>query len=355
MTAEVSEQVQILPVYTWWQQRQRELAGESSPQYERVESPLRDSSTPSLKVVETEKTLRKGFFGKKKGKVAVNMQVRDSYYSNLGQNPDSPSNSLSMPISMRYMPISADLPPNVSSLSARLHACTRYNVDPSNTQSLSGTYNTSITLLKALTPSTSSPLWLEDSSSSSLSFTTNLLIPMSLPSPVGTSTVKGQKILLPTFSSCYISRSYEIEVKVGFEGGNELALRVPITIIAKPGTSQAEKEFAESVRVADEWSPPGHETVAGNIEPELIRPTAENIRTPEMLNVEVLEAQEVTTETPGETEHVHVVPEGRPELVSQAPVVPQPELVTESPPDYEVVIAEMNKFGVHTRITALAA
>jgi hypothetical protein len=147
---------------------------------------------------------------------------------------------------------------------------------------------------------------------------------------------------LPSFESCYISRSYEIEVKVAFERGSEIVLRMPISIIAKPGTQEGEREFSEVIRVADDWSPPEHETVAGVLEPELVRPTAANIRTPELVNVEVLEAQDVLREG---TDSIH----SRHEMGVETPSTP------ESPPDYEHVVEEINKIGVNVRITAVAA
>src|SRR5271155_1348043 len=139
VVAESIEPVQIMPLYPWWQSRRPRQA---SPSYELVESP---SQTPSEhghpKTVEVEKTLKKGFLGKKKGRVTVSMEVPDSYHINVGQS-DNTVNPLSMPIKMRYSPISADLPPNVNSLSARLHARTKYNVDSGKDPRNSGVYNT---------------------------------------------------------------------------------------------------------------------------------------------------------------------------------------------------------------------
>lgn len=339
--AESIEPVQIMPVYPWWQSRRSQ---QTSPSYELVES---TSQTPSQHgqptTVEVEKTLKKGFLGKKKGRVAINIEVPESYHINVGSS-DNTVNPLSMPIQMRYSPISADLPPNVSSLSARLHACTKYNVDSGKVQRNAGTYNTSITLLKAATPSTSTPLWLEDSTSDKLSFVSNLLIPMNLPPAAGSPSSKGQKILLPSFNSCLISRSYEFEVRIGFEGGSEVVVRLPTSIIAKPATSAAETALEEAVRVADNWAPPGQDTVAGEVEPELLRPTLRN------LNINDPESNETSdTEEPSGTNVGPRPTEALPDQIANVP--------SDSPPDYELLVnATFNDKTVDgRRVIAIAA
>ena len=108
---------------------------------------LPSESNPS-NTVETERKIRKGFWGKKKGIVSVSIEVRDSYIINVGHSQATSLNSFSMPIKMRYSPISADLPPSVSSLSARLYAHTTYNVDSHKDPRNSGKYNTSVTILR---------------------------------------------------------------------------------------------------------------------------------------------------------------------------------------------------------------
>src|SRR5438046_4103516 len=159
VAAEAIEPVQILPMYCWWQSRQSQPPRESSMS-ERGECPLGLPSESNLsKTVEAEKTIKKGFLGKKKGTVTVAIEVPDSYHINVGHS----QTTYFMPVKMRYSPISADLPPSVSSLSARLHARTAYNVDARKDPRNSGTYSMNVTILKTSTPSTSTPLWLEDS------------------------------------------------------------------------------------------------------------------------------------------------------------------------------------------------
>ena len=336
IAAEANEPVHIFPVYAWWSKRPAPMSHESSPDYERVESPFRppqESLQP--RVIEREKVLKKGLFGKKRGKIAIGVEVQDSYYISVGHNHATMPNSKSLPIKMRYSPMSADLPPNVSSLSARLHARTTYSVDPSKPH-FTGTYGTSLAILKSSTPSTATPLWLEDSSTSAISFVANLLIPMTLPSAPGSSQ---KQVLLPSFQSCHISRSYEIEVKIGLDGGNEIVLKVPTTIIAKPATQNDELAFEQQVNAADDWSPP--DDAESELEPELLRPTFLTLRNNDNERVE-----DENLASSDQESIPAVVDLARSEGVEEP---------TEPPPDYELMIAPISKNRVHERITAVAA
>lgn len=336
VAAEAIEPVQILPLYSWWQSLRPQLRSES-PTYERVEPPVGPPSESNpLNTVEAAGKIRKGFWGKRKGTVSVSIEVPDTYYINVGY---SSGTSLSMPIKMRYSPISADLPPSVSSLSARLHARTAYNVDWRKDPRNSGVYTTNVTILKSSTPSTSTPLWLEDSSSSQLSFISNLLVPINLPPAAGSRTAKGDKVLLPSFESCLISRSYEIEIRIGFHGGSEVTLRIPTSIVAKPGTAAAQAAFDNAIQIADNWTPPGQEVVASEVEPELPHPTQFN------LNID----DAAGSDTEGSMANSPTV--------ETAPL-PNEIVDTRSdlPPDYSVVITSINhkQVGGH-RVIAVPA
>ena len=277
-------------------------------------------------------------FGKKKGIVSVSVETADVYHINIGQSDTTLGNVLSMPIKMRYLPISADLPPRVSSLSARLHARTFYNVDSRRELRNGGTYNASVTILKTLNPSTSTPLWLEDSTSSQLSFVSNLLVPMNLPPAAGSQTAKGEKVLLPSFESCLVSRSYEVEVRVGFDGGSEIVLRFPTSIFAKPATSAAEAAFDSAVRVADNWSPPG-QVVAGEVEPELLRPTQFN------LNINDPDSSD-SSDTESATD-IHTGQQSPDQITG---------LLSDLPPDYAMIVESNNhKQVVEHHVTAVVA
>jgi len=100
---------------------------------------------------------------------------------------------------------------------------------------------------------------------------------MSLPPAAGSQTAKGDKVLLPSFESCLISRSYEIEVRIRFDRGNEVTLRIPTSIVAKPSTAAAEAAFFNAIRIADNWAPPGQGAVAGEVEPQVLRPAQFNL------------------------------------------------------------------------------
>ena len=333
VTAETVEPIQILPVYSWWRSCRSQIPSQSSPSYEYFESPISELT----KTIEVEKKIKKGIFGKKKGTVSISIETADSYHINIGQSEES-TNSLSMPIKMRYSPISADLPPCVTSLSARLHARTSFNVDGRKDPRNAGSYNTSVTILKTSTPSTSTPLWLEDSTSSQLSFVSNLLVPMNLPVAAGSTMTKGEKVLLPSFDSCLSSRSYEVEVRIGFDGGSEAVLRIPTAIVAKPATSAAEAAFDNAVRVGDNWTPSGQGVVAGEVEPELMRPTPFNLNITDADSSNSSDANLVADTSLGQRSLGQIT-----------------DLTSNTPPDYAVVIETINKQVLEHRVTAVAA
>ena len=290
VAAEASEPVQIMPIFSWWQERQSNVPSRSSPLYESINTP-RPSISGSNRIVHQEKTLKKGVLGKKKGVVSVSIEAPESYVINVGEKESGVA--LCMPISLRYSPISADLPLKVRTLSARLHANTKYNVDSRHQSHLARTWSTNVTILKTSTPSTSTPLWLEDSTSEKLAFVANMLMPMNLPPAAGSSVEKGATVLLPSFETCMISRSYDVEVKIGFEGGSDVVIRVPTSIVAKPATSVAETQFESAIIAADNWSPPEQEVLAG-IESELLRPTAQNLNTDDIRPLDQEETGEAT-------------------------------------------------------------
>jgi hypothetical protein len=314
-----------MPVYSWWQERRIQLPARASPTYERVQSPP-PSELGSARVTRAEKTLRRGVFGKKKGTVSVSIELPDSYHINVDENKTSVP--LSMPINLQYLPISADLPPKVRTLSARLHALTKCNIDPTHQElpHLERTYSASTTILKTSTPSTSTPLWLEDSCSERLSFVSNILMPMNLPPAACASVEKDTKVLLPSFESCMVTRSYEVEVKIGFEGG-DVVLRVPTSIIAKPATALAETALEISIRAADSWTPPGREVTA-EARSQPLRLTALDLATDDIQPAEEPEEEEARTE----------------EVVEASP----------TPPEYEVLVS-VDKSGMSQRVTAVAA
>jgi len=265
-----------------------------------------------------------------------------------------PPNSLTLPIKMRYVPITPDLPPNVTAISARLHSRTTFNVDSGKDFRNSGTYQSSNLILKASTPSPSTPLWVEDESSPDLSFVANLVMPVTLPPAAGSPDPKNQKVLLPSFESCFVSRSYEVEVRIGFDGRSEIALRIPISILAKPATQKAESELESAIQEADNWTPPGHETLNSSVEPELLRPTLRTLRIDDRSSVRSSEESTGTvTESPRMQSRdfqgccvEDVVP----------PVTPN--VPCEAPPDYSLVVQTVSTDkdnGVQQTVTAVFA
>jgi Bul1 C terminus len=333
LVEEASEPLQVLPLYSWWENRHP-----GTPTYEEVQSSSGEAtSTPSLKTTRVEKMLKKGFLGKKRGLLSVGIECPESYEVSVGGS-EPVKTALSIPIAMQYSPITADLPPKISLLSAKLLARTNFNVDSSHNRRNKGVYSTGVTLLKPSTPSTSTPLWLEDCSSGNLTFISNLLVPISLLPAAGTKTAKGEKVLLPSFESCLISRSYEIEVRIGFEGGNDVMARVPVSIRAKPPTAEAERDLENAIRTANDWVPPEHDAMVGTIEPELLRPTIQTLR----LNDSSTSDDDSASINSGAQE--------------PPPVVRTIQLPVGLPPDYEILVSSRNdKEIVEKRITARAA
>ena len=336
VAAEASERVQILSLYTWWQ---HQFSGNTSPTYEEMESPAGTGSpVANPKVTRVEKVLKKGLLGKKRGVISIGIEAPDSYDISVGTS-ETVKTAVSVAIQMRYSPITADLPPKISILSAKLLAHTTYNVDSNQDRRNQGVYSTSVKLIKPLTPSTSAPLWLEDSSSGELAFVSNLLVPISLPPAAGTRSVKGEKVLIPSFESCLISRSYEIEIRIGFDGGSDIMGRVPATILAKPPTCAAGRVLNDAIRSANEWTPPDQDAIARDLEPELLRPSIHNL-------------------------HLRDIPSRDDDSSPTDSATPQPStLITQTnqlpgrlPPDYEAQIASRNTKGIMEHfITAKAA
>jgi Bul1 C terminus len=243
LAAETVEQVKVVPVFQWWSRRHLHQVHRNFA--------FRDFV----------KVIKKGVFGKKKGKMNINIQVPEYYEIAV----ESTANSLSIPVNLRYYPASVDVPPNVTSLVAKLHSSTQYNVDAGRNSIFSGMYSSTVVMHRNWTPS---PLtWANGiDPSGRVVFTSTFLLPASLPSLVGPSG-KGTK-LLPSFESCLVSRSYSIEVKISFEGRNELACRFPIQFLAKPKDEQVFNAVMES---ADEWLA-GEELLRRPVDAEFMRP-----------------------------------------------------------------------------------
>jgi len=359
--AEVSEPIQIMPFYPWFQRQQSVRSGQASPAYEPTQPPFFQTPPPPsipTRTVEAEKKIKKGVFGKKKGSVQVSLEAPEFFELGVGHDETPlPPNSLTLPIKMRYLPITADLPPKVTAISARLHSRTTFNVDSHKDFRNSGTYQSSIVILKASTPSPSTPLWVEGESSTDLSFVANIVMPITLPPAAGSPDTQAQKVLLPSFESCFVSRSYEIEVRIGFDGGNELALRTPISILAKPATQKAESDLEYAIQAANNWTPPGHETLNASIEPELLRPTLRTLRIDDHRgSTSSEESTGTVTESPGMQAmefHGGCVEEVVPAVPAVTEIVPG-----EAPPDYSLVVqtvANGKDNGVQQTVTAVFA
>lgn len=249
--AEAYHAVQIIPVYASWhaQQVSKGLgqATEVGPNLEL-----------GKRTVQKDKLLKTGILRKTLGQVSISMDILPSYAIKLDIN--SP-NSISMPIKLRYLGQSNAPPPKITKLSARLYIFTKSTANLPPHLNLSSTYRTSLTVLKAATPSTSTSLWEEESHCGQLCSTMNLTIPLNLPPTAGSSKIKGENVLLPSFETLLISRSYDVEVKIDFENGGEVLLHCPIIFVAKPGTSAGETELDARIHHADSGGSPTYESI----------------------------------------------------------------------------------------------
>ena len=166
-----------------------------------------------------------------------------------------------MSVTLKYIAHSNLPPPRITTFSSCLHISTAFSVTSSFQPKLSSTYETGYKLLKGATPSKSSCIWRKGSHSQQTCYLTDLIIHLNLPPTVGSSKNKGTFVLLPSFECCSISRSYQIELKIGLEIGGDISVRFPASILAKPDTSLAETEFKEAISIADPWSSPHYNDV----------------------------------------------------------------------------------------------
>ena len=157
VVAEAREPIQVMPTYLRWQNCHFPLVAQTSPAYEPLQSSAFNPPC-TKKIAFAQKNLRKGFLRQSKGSLTVSVEIPGRFHLNVG---NLEGNSFSLPVILRYFPVSADVPPRVRSLSARLYAITKYNVDSGIDFRNVNSYATTIPLLNASTPSTSTPLWLE--------------------------------------------------------------------------------------------------------------------------------------------------------------------------------------------------
>lgn len=171
------------------------------------------------------------------------------------------SNSILIPVKLHYSGIACAAPPYVKSVSSRLLASTSFHVKSPGKSNITSTYQTSILLFNEGTPSRSSYVWTKHVQSDHTTWDTSLQVSLILPPTACSSHIKGTRVLLPSFRTCSISRTYEIELKFGFDVGANMAIIVPITILARPATTSAEVMLEEAFLKKDHEEAPSYESV----------------------------------------------------------------------------------------------
>jgi hypothetical protein len=250
-SAEAFHPVYILPVYAWW----RAISQDGSKN-----SAASDSSDPELtggNFVQKDKAMT-NIFQKKMGTLSMRVPRQPQHAIKLHCLRTNSVNSISIPVELHYLGNMDTPPPYIESISSRLHVTTSFNVGPTGGAS---TYKTNVVLLNAGTPSKSSYMWVKSVQSDELSWDTKLQVCLILPPTASPSQVKRTNVLLPTFRTCWISRSYELQLKLGFDFGGSILITVPITILARPSTHSAEAKLEEAFS-RDEEQSPSYESIA---------------------------------------------------------------------------------------------
>jgi len=250
-SAEAFHPVYILPVYPWWR-----AISQDDPK----NSAASDSSVPELtggNFVQEDKAIT-NLFQKTMGTLSMRVSGQPHHSIRLYCPKTNSANSISLPVQLHYLGNLDTPPPYIKSISSRLLVTTSFNVGPTGGAS---TYKTNVVLLNAGTPSKSSYMWVKSVQSDQLSWDTTLQVCLILPPTASPSHVKRTKVLLPTFRTCWISRSYELQVKIGFDFGGSILTTVPITILARPSTHSREAKLEEAFS-RDEEQSPSYESIA---------------------------------------------------------------------------------------------
>ena len=111
-----------------------------------------------------------------------------------------------------------------------------------------------------------------------------------------------------------------------------MSLRIPGSIIANPGTAASEAALDRAVWIADRWTRPGQDERVGEVDPELLRPTASNLA---LIDRQISDIGERDSRLTNE----HIMETGH--LSSQVPRGPRPdcEFITMSFNDKTVAYA----------------
>lgn len=254
-----------------------------------AEQPPLDTSADSEYVTRKERLLRKGVLKGKLGTLVVEAMEPPTMHMQARARPNEPTTSMAT-ITLRFDPAEEGVqPPRLGSLASKLKVCTFYastarQVHPTKTMSLQdlaqGLHSEQLNLstrcmagVKWATHQPHKPASRRDSACSTASmdspkvpmaseaykgksfFTAELKVPVTLPA---------NKIFVPTFHSCLISRIYQLklELSVGLAGTVDLRLPLQITCEGSRGDLSPRRtsvssglEISDDDDVADFFEP----------------------------------------------------------------------------------------------------
>lgn len=190
------------------------------------EPPMNITERDDLYKIEKSKKVRKNIFSTSQGRIsAVAAQPAAVHLSKEGYM----ASESSVPISFTFEPSSADvIPPQITSASMKIQSHTWFRDQPMRTLPTSGSqvlnfgYPYSVPLSKAETKiQWTQNVDMESTKTSPVFHTATLEVPFKLPT--------SDKMFVPTFHSCIVSRAYT--VKVVLEGDVKIDLVVPVQVV----------------------------------------------------------------------------------------------------------------------------
>lgn len=228
-----------MPISKWWNHIQRPLSGVG--QYLR-----KGPSDGELEVFQKEIIFKTGVFRTVQGKGSVTAYVPPIFPVRLDFRRTMSSTLYFVSIVIEYRAILGHVPPDITGVSSQLKASTSVVPDSSYTPRFTGPYRTTIATSNMITPS-SKGLWQKRIGNENTRWMAEISLPLDLPPIAGFQKRKGQKALVPTFSTCRITRTYEIEARFQFAFGGDCTIRFPVNFRLQLWSKQDEEVFQQSV------------------------------------------------------------------------------------------------------------
>jgi hypothetical protein len=203
-------------------------------------------SDGELQAFQEQIIFKTGVFRTVQGKGSVTAHVPQIFPVRLDFGRTMSSTLYFVTIVIEYQAKFGHLPPDITGVSSKLQASTSVVPDSSYTPRFTGTYRTTVATSSIITPS-SKGLWQKRPANEDTRWLAEISLPLELPSIAGFQKRKGQKALLPTFSTCRITRTYEIEARVQFAFGGDCTIRFPVNLRLQLWSKRDEDVFQEAV------------------------------------------------------------------------------------------------------------